>query len=70
MHQGGIKESHNQKISTTLRQCVCSLFCLLHGVFMPLVKHCSHVIFKLKVKHIDFETFCMLFNNSVGVGII
>jgi len=37
---------------------------------MPLVKHCSHVIFKLKVKHIDFETFCMLFNNSVGVGII
>jgi hypothetical protein len=29
---------------------------------MPLVKHCSHVIF------IDFETLCMLFNNSVGIG--
>jgi hypothetical protein len=36
---------------------------------MPLVKHYSHVILKFKVRHIDFETFCMLFNTSVGVRI-
>jgi len=49
--------------------CVFFILQLLHGVIIPLVKHCSHVIFKLKVRHIDFEIFCMLFNTNVGVGI-
>jgi len=64
-----LKNPTIKKIYHLMPMCVFFILQLLHGVIIPLVKHCSHVIFKLKVRHIDFEIFFMLFNTSVGVGI-